>query len=495
MNPIITHQYNLSQFDSKINHTLLYKSQVTKNSIEYISNIPHHLQFESLQFDINVDDNLKKIALLKGAFLVVQETDLFFFLAVDCCASFPLLYSINNNILQVFNVANNLENTEIDETQVNYFLDHSYTSENYTLLKNLYKIEAAGFIFCHKKTNITTIGRYQLFNANLLSTNNNFSFMHQLYEQMHKQFLHITNYHSDKKLIVPITGGYDSRCILAMLINIGCKEKIITYTYGKKDSIEYTTAKAVTNKLQVPWHFIEYNNETADFIFSIEFEHYSNQSHHYSSLPQEQDFFALKYLNENSIIPQNAVFLIGYAGGCLGGIMYANMLYNQVKKLPNNYHDCYIADEMVKYINNSVRAFEFFGFEWYMPFCELNIFNKWFSLPYNFRVQNEAWEKFVLNKVCLSLDIRQKKTYLLPRWRRMLHQRLKQMLPNFIIKKVQQKNIELAKSDPNESIIIYQKICDVLKLDEANKKKFFNINKLLSYWFIKKLRNKFTLNN
>ncbi len=494
MKSTITHQYNISKVELKINHPLVYKSQLSKNSVYYISNIPYNLQFESLMFDLNVEENFKKVALLKGAFIVSQETDSFFFLAVDCCASFPLLYSINTNILQVFNIVSNLENIEIDETQVNYFLDHSHTSKNHTLLKNLYRIEAAGFIFCNKKTNTTTIGRYQLFNANLSSSNNNFPFIDELYEQMQNQFLHITKYHSDKKLIVPLTGGYDSRCILAMLINIGYKEKIITYTYGKKGSVEYITAKAITSKLQIPWHFINYTNETTDFIFSKEFENYLNQSHYYSSLPQEQDFFALKYLKESNIIPQNAVFLIGYAGGCLGGVMYANMLYRQVKTLPGNFHDCYIAEEMVKYINNGVRAFEFFGFEWYMPFCELEIFNKWFSLPYNFRVENEAWEKFVLDKVCSSLNIHQRKTYILPRWRRMLHQRLKLMLPNFIIKKVKQKNIELAKNDPNESIIIYNKIFKELKLAEADKKKFTNINKLLSHWFIKKLRNKLVLN-
>ena len=491
----ITHQYYLSQFDLEINHPFVYKPQLSEKSVKYISNIPNHLQFESLTFSLNLEENFKKVALLKGAFIASQETDSFFFLAVDCCASFPLLYYINNNILKVFNHSDSLENIVIDELQVSYFLDHSYTSQHNTLLKHLYRIEAAGFIFCNKKTNTTIIGRYQLFNSNLNSSNTNLPLIDELYEQMQNQFLHITKYHSDKKLIVPITGGYDSRCILAMLINIGYKEKIITYTYGKKDSVEYTTAKAITSKLQIPWHFINYTDETTDFIFSKKFENYLSQSHYYSSLPQEQDFFALKCLKESNIIPQNAVFLIGYSGGCLGGVMYANMLYRQVKKLPSNFHDCYIAEEMVKYINNGVRAFEFFGFEWYMPFCELNIFNKWFSLPYNFRVENEGWEKFILNKVCLSLNINQRKTYILSRWRRMLNQRLKLMLPNFVIKKIQQKNIEVVKNDPNESVIIYNKIFKELKLTEADKKNFTHINKLLSHWFIKKIRNKFVLNN
>lgn len=56
---------------------------------------------------------------------------------------------------------------------------------------------------------------------------------------------------SDGKVILPLSGGFDSRVVLAALIECTERERIITITFGGTDTYDFRIAKLVANKVGV----------------------------------------------------------------------------------------------------------------------------------------------------------------------------------------------------------------------------------------------------
>jgi asparagine synthase (glutamine-hydrolysing) len=54
-----------------------------------------------------------------------------------------------------------------------------------------------------------------------------------------------------KKFIIPLSGGFDSRAILAATLNCSSKDDIITYTFGDKGSYDYEIGKMIAQKTGV----------------------------------------------------------------------------------------------------------------------------------------------------------------------------------------------------------------------------------------------------
>jgi asparagine synthase (glutamine-hydrolysing) len=60
--------------------------------------------------------------------------------------------------------------------------------------------------------------------------------------------------------VVPLSGGLDSRIIVAMLKRLGV-EDVICFTYGKKGNREAEISRQVAEALGYRWYFVEYTKE------------------------------------------------------------------------------------------------------------------------------------------------------------------------------------------------------------------------------------------
>jgi asparagine synthase (glutamine-hydrolysing) len=227
--------------------------------------------------------------------------------------------------------------------------------------------------------------------------------------------------------VIPLSGGYDSRIIATLLKKLNYPD-VITYTYGIRSSPEVAISKAVAEKFGFPWHFIEYRKELIDgFIDSSDFQaYYPFASNHVSSF-FTQDYFAVKYLRDQRIVPEGAVFMPGhksnaaldssYVTGMNATNVVARLLQNRytLRKRPegferkiesllccqsavDNFLNWSSKELLSKFLVNSNRIYEYFGFEHLMPLWDkdltdfiLNLEDRWRT---NYRLLWQVWFQY-----------------------------------------------------------------------------------------------------
>jgi asparagine synthase (glutamine-hydrolysing) len=220
---------------------------------------------------------------------------------------------------------------------------------------------------------------------------------------------------------VPLSGGWDSRHLLANLLNAGIKN-VVTYTYGHPDSSEVKTAQSIAQQLNVKNYFVHYTPELLDQLWEgrgNEFLRYASQG---IASPQEQEFFALLQLTQQGKLKKGDVILPGYCGDLPAGsyvmsevnpkhhatgkiirrwlkdrhLVFArgtqmedvllNTIYSLVEPSTdmtyaewNESHErWFIREKVSKYVINGLRTFEFFGLEWRLPLWDA----EWLAYSY-----------------------------------------------------------------------------------------------------------------
>lgn len=291
----------------------------------------------------------------------------------------------------------------LDENQISFFEQFGYTSDNHTLYKNIFSLLGGSLLTfdCKNKTldiqNYISVSRQQ----------NNPKVLKNICDHLWGKIIQQLQ---NKTAVVPLSGGWDSRFILSALVLHNVKN-IICFTYGKADSFEVKTARKICQKLNVQWYFVEYTPELLQCYTSQlgwEYEQFANQ---FTSIAYEQDFFAIYSLKQKGLFPKNAVFLPGFCGDFYAGSKTIPANINTLQKLikhtinknafkgnidlenqkiieqslqnckainlNDSYQKWYSNHKSDKYINNGLRAFEFFDFQWIFPLMDYEYLNFW----------------------------------------------------------------------------------------------------------------------
>lgn len=374
-------------------------------------------------------DFTKLLNSLSGCFAIYASNDRFDFAAVDRARSYPLFLDLKKAQIckEPINNGTNLSNIEGIK---DVFGSIEYMPMHRTFLKDFIQLQAGQYYWNNKQEDETSFIRYYFRHFRkeekhtLEKLENDFN---DVLKQLEQNLAAIVG---DKTLMIPLSGGFDSRLILAMAVN--AKLKIIAFTYGQADRHEAITAKAICDKLSIKWHFIPYTEDLLKNYFSIEWEEYANYASKYTSLPQEQEFFAVKYLHSKNLIPDNAIFCPGFCGDVQAGSYLPDKYYKALWKLApkpissylsklfdvdmqqiiafTNYPNAKNYDEFIsqieeyilrekeaKYIINGVRCYEYFGFDWYLPLWEKSFILFWQQVDSTHRYDRRLY-KNVLNK-------------------------------------------------------------------------------------------------
>jgi asparagine synthase (glutamine-hydrolysing) len=251
----------------------------------------------------------------------------------------------------------------------------------------------------------------------------------------------------NKVAVIPLSSGFDSRLIASILKKAGINNAIC-FTYGRKGHCELSISEKVAEKLGYKWEYIEYNDELIkDYLYDKQFKDYYGYSANYSSMFFMQEYFAVKYLNEKGLIPENSVFIPGHSGDVLSGghlwkdineksasdslatLIYeknyilnkppksikkvlVNEIYNNIK-LNNKYpftvfQNWELKERHAKFIVNSANIYNFFGYEYILPLWDLDFLNFFTAIPYKHRIfknfYNEVLKKHVFKPLDLNFD-------------------------------------------------------------------------------------------
>ena len=263
----------------------------------------------------------ERVKYANGSFAVVYKSGEELYAATDSIRSFPIFYLRIKGNWMVSDNANflrdHLSKAEINSVAMTEFLAAGYVTGNETLIEGIRQVQAgevinfkddeiySKFYFSYRIANSIEEPYDKLKEAGL-----------QVFE---RAFNRLVKSLEGRTALVPLSGGYDSRMIALMLKKHNYQD-VICFTYGRKDNSEQEISQKVAESLGFKWIFIEYNEELIkDFTRDEVFQEYYPWGSNLSSMFYLQEFFAVKYLRENKLIPEDSVFIPGHSGDFLGG--------------------------------------------------------------------------------------------------------------------------------------------------------------------------------
>ena len=396
----------------------------------------------------NENDFRQKLLSGNGTFSVIIQKEQSLWMAVDRLRYFPLFYRQKKDELLVCDEITDLfepdESKELDNKGLLEFRALGCVSENRTLLKNAFQIQA---------------GEYVIWNNNHLVR----SFYHRYFseiknigfdeakEQLKNIFQNIakrmTELVGDRQILLPLSGGFDSRLIAYLLKKEGLKN-VLCLTYGKKEgNPEWKRSQAVAEKLGFQWLFVDYTQvNDLDYYKQNRFTDYYGYAAQYVGKFSVSQYFAVNFLtDEMKISTGDSIHLPGHGGDFISGRHLRHDMQNyrkltaiakelsisnfhigdlvqltrkerktikktilsqlsDISPLFLNFENWELKEREAKCVFPFNKLWEHRGIDSYMPLCDTELMDFFISLPFNYRL-NQKLYKAVLTELFAEYDI------------------------------------------------------------------------------------------
>jgi asparagine synthase (glutamine-hydrolysing) len=183
------------------------------------------------------------------------------------------------------------------------------------------------------------------------------------------------------------------------------------------------TSGLVARKLGLPWHFIHYTNALiSGFAQSEDFNAYFPFAGNATSAFFTQDYFAVRYLKQHQLIPADAVFIPGHSGDFIAGghltpgLSPENLTTTLLQKhfslrkgatsefrdkIENsflntsadaNFENWDLKERQAKFIINSNRIYEYWGFEHLIPLWDHELADFFPDIDLRYRLDKRLYD-------------------------------------------------------------------------------------------------------
>ena len=383
------------------------------------------------------------IGLLNGNFAIVCKDSLDVYLAVDHVRSIELLYREDGIIFDDISVIR-LNDEHLDKDAVQEYVSAGYVTGYGTLLKGVFSVQAGECV--HICSGGITRHRYYVYNL----TNQQGTLAADFDDAADQEFVAVMNrlvascY--GRRIVVPLSGGYDSRLIVNYLHRIGFKD-VVCYSYGWPGHSEKEQSKAVAEALGYEWFFSEYGESVFDKkLFAGDMLRYIRYSQGCVNRPHVQEFMAIQDLIKRKILyPNTDIIVPGFSFDMLAGsqitdcvsdsnvvskVVGREMYYwplhgysigmTAVGRIRKEFYwlksDAFLEfvtwqERIAKFIVNSVRVYEYFGFDWRLPLWEKCLIKRWCAIPERFRkgrVYFRDWFSRYCEQELQGIDVKKK---------------------------------------------------------------------------------------
>jgi asparagine synthase (glutamine-hydrolysing) len=250
-----------------------------------------------------------------------------------------------------------------------------------------------------------------------------------------------------RPLVIPLSGGYDSRLIGVCLRDLGARD-VLCYTYGVPGNWEARISQELAAYLGFRWEFVPYSADRwRTWSSTTEFRTYVERSGNLASTPHVQDWPAVFELGRTGKAQPGAVFAPGHSGDFLAGshVPKEFALKAHVRRrelldaLLRSHYSLWdwpaqgrdelrakfeakiesiagpIADgsselaadiferwdlqeRQAKFICNSVRVYEDRGFDWRLPLFDSELMDFWSRVPVDLRIGRKLYFHFAAQR-------------------------------------------------------------------------------------------------
>ena len=248
-----------------------------------------------------------------------------------------------------------------------------------------------------------------------------------------------------RQIAVPLSGGLDSRILLTWLAQHG-HENLLAFTYGRPGSKEAAISRDVASQLGVAWRFVDYTRpRIRETWLSEPTARWMEFASNGTSLPHMQDYSAIEQLLATGDLQPDAIIMPGHtivgnfhgdhlleAGAATRASVRAELFAHhgalQHDDMPGrgSGHEAEadafltelgvgaaddsplsadlavfaveafnLVERQAKYINQSLRTYEWFGLSWSIPMLDAEFVEHWFSLPAEVRAGREVYGTWI----------------------------------------------------------------------------------------------------
>ncbi len=422
--------------------------------------IKGNIYSHSIKSIIDICKNIKKdevqsfISGIYGHFaLVVKKEDLTF-IAVDKIRSTSLFFTkIKSDFYIDYdpkNLVNLIEfNKTIDNKAKIELAMSGFTIGNKTIYKNLLSLKAGELVF-FQENKYEYVHYYKYFGKLVNKTFD--EYLQNLTEVTLNIFQKMLNEIGDRQIVVPLSGGHDSRLIASILKHLGAKN-VKCYTYGTPNNFEAKIAQKVAHELGYEWKFIPltYNSEKK-YYSSDEYKKYLEYSETFSSVPFIQSLSSIKYLKDTDWISEDAIFINGLSGDFISGghakietkdnykpssihsrkedilnqlikkhfslwgylkskkniNTLKETLWHEITKACGNlenenkdhlfYEYSELIDRQSNYVIKKQKVYEFYGYNWMLPFWDDQFLFFWQKVPLDYKLNQKLYIEMLKKK-------------------------------------------------------------------------------------------------
>jgi len=186
----------------------------------------------------NADDFISSLKQLNGFFAVVQQKEDTIYAAVDRVRSVPLFYSLKDGDFYISDDPNwiqkEIQSDEVDEIAAAEFMLTGYVTGKDTLYPDIKQLQAGEALVLQHSSDCLSLRTIQYYryipkNYSVCSEEEILSVLDRVLVKVFERLIKIA---SGRTIVVPLSGGYDSRLIVLMLKRLGY-EKVVAFSYGK----------------------------------------------------------------------------------------------------------------------------------------------------------------------------------------------------------------------------------------------------------------------
>ena len=457
-----------------------------------------------------------KLAEANGLFSVVIDKPALHAAAVDATRTYPMYFTLSGQLSD--NPHTFPAKGIADRRIVDFYNATGATPEGFTLIKNIFQAKPSHYAIWNPQTGWKQYP-YQTYCCRLQEEEA--ATEHQVLDVFDNVAERLVRSCGGRQVVIPLSGGYDSRLIAVMLKSHGY-DNLLAYTVGKKGSAECRMAEQVANRLGIKHCTIDISSAASlelCYADRAEFERYYQFMGNYGNFTWMFEFAAIKKLRAMGSLSADAVFVPGHSGDSIAGshitkagvtardtaasltrkIMYISNEYGYRRSVSEyifGYFQTLLVEGVTPYsayqsfilqnrqahnIINSARVYEFFGYDVRMPLWDTQLVEIFRRRPLD-QLQDCSLYNATLMKIFEENDVafaKEKKTFK-PKLQ-ILKGFVKRFLPTEYIKQPQ-------KGDGGEWEVCQPLLDELVAMKRYGRyRKPLNSNTIMKEWYLKKV--------
>lgn len=382
----------------------------------------------------------KKLQECNGIFAVVCHNRLFSAAAIDSTRLHPIYYRlINEQIVLTDSPYTLIQKGDTEDYEsVRFYTTSGATFEGKTLIQDILQIKPNHYLLCNGEQK-----EYYSYKTSLLEIHMpTFTEMSTMLDNVFQRLNQKIGKH---QVVIPLSGGYDSRLVLCMLKRLGCQD-VLCYTVGREGNHESNIARKVALQLGYKWYNIDSTQDNLRQLIDLKSSTFQNYYMYLGGLCNFVwlfDYVAITYLQQQGLLKEDAIFIPGHAAdfnagshlrkACIhqrdtisyltSGLLFDNFEYQgqkYVRPAIYNYFstnkEAHVADwslfqafifqnRLPHNILNSARIYAYMGYETALPFWDREFIEMFRKMPYQGLKNQSFYTEYVRTQVFQPMQV------------------------------------------------------------------------------------------